>query len=93
MAPGPTTVPGPGVRTAGHLALEREAKSFAARSAGLPILWGALLVVVAAVFAVIGRDAGPFLVIPGLLALLGVGGIATGVWLRKRVPATWRNTH
>ena len=91
VAPGPTTVSGPGVPTAGHLELERQVKSFAAFNAGLPILGGALLVVVAAVLAVVGRNAGVFLVIPGLLALLGVGGIATGVWLRKRVPAEWRN--
>ena len=91
VAPGPTTVSGPGVPTAGHLELERQVKSFAAFNAGLPILGGALLVVVAAVLAVVGRNAGVFLVIPGLLALLGVGGIATGVWLQKRVPAEWRN--
>ena len=92
VAAGPTTIPGPGVPTAGHLELEHQAKSFAARSAGLPILWGALLVVVAAVFAVVGRYAGPLLVIPGLLALVGVGVIAAGVWLRKRVPDEWRKT-
>ena len=90
VAPGPTAIPGPGVPTAGHLELERQAKSFAARTAGLPILWGALLVVVAAVLAVVGRDAGPFLAVPGVLALLGAGGIGAGVWLRKRVPAEWR---
>jgi hypothetical protein len=90
VVPGPATVPGAGVPTAGHLELERHTKSLAAFSAGMPILWGALMVVVAAVLAVIGRDAGLFLVIPGLLALLGVGGIATGAWLRKRVPAEWR---
>ena len=42
------------------------------------------------VLAVVGRDAGPFLAVPGVLALLGAGGIAAGVWLRKRVPAEWR---